>query len=385
MEVRNLFGGMKAIGDLDNDGDIDLIQCGYSPELTPSGFNMVFGDIYLNDGNNTFFPHTSTERMTGGNIELADFNNDGYMDYIISGYENIYFRLGTYVYLNNGKSGSQLGFTKSSTLEGLNGTIIAVADIDRDGDCDVVLNGLPSLNLDDKETITRVYKNNGNGTFKLSAEFENPGMFSVVMGDLDNDNNIDLIVSGFYNLKNTDDSIVYLNDGAGNFSPLSNTGLQNIALAQIQLFDCDGDGDLDLAASARFDENNEQTTRLKVFYNDGKGKFTDSGKLFFPFTATITNGDIDGDGDIDVLAMGYLNDHYTDPYNQEFFSQHEYYSRVLINDGHGVFTESSAGVISCGAGLLQMADFNNDNALDVVVIGREDGNYYKYIYFNNVE
>ena len=82
------------------------------------------------------------------------------------------------------------------------------------------------------------------------------------------------------------------------------------------LGDVDGDGDLDLVAGNASGEANRVyindgagsfTEANRVYVNDGAGNFTDSGQsLGSSLTQSVTLGDVDGDGDLDLVA-GNIN------------------------------------------------------------------------------
>jgi len=110
--------------------------------------------------------------------------------------------------------------------------------------------------------------------------------------------------------------------------------------------DFDGDGDLDLLAARKGDQN-------LLFLGDGNGGFTDGTPglptLKDPSTA-LAAGDFDGDGDIDVIVGEYGQS-----------------DRILLNNGKASFTSS---VLPGGAGntrALAAADFDGDGDLDVAV------------------
>ena len=67
-----------ALGDVDNDGDLDLVEATYNSDATK---------LYINDGDNTPFSNGSTALVSGtpsgSSIDLYDFNKDGYLDVII--------------------------------------------------------------------------------------------------------------------------------------------------------------------------------------------------------------------------------------------------------------------------------------------------------------
>ena len=125
--------------------------------------------------------------------------------------------------------------------------------------------------------------------------------------------------------------------------------------ADIVTADVNNDGYLDVVVSGVSGPNNDATSA--IFLNNGNGTYTMQGtpNVITPGnSADIKFGDINGDGNLDVIFNGNSNG--------------DTGKGIALNDGTGIFTRSTLDVtgatISCG-----FADFNNDGLLDYYVIG----------------
>ncbi|KOO33148.1 protein kinase [Chrysochromulina tobinii] len=263
-------------------------------------------------------------------IAAADVDGDGDLD-VLLGNDGSPSR----VLLNAGDgtfpTSIELPGGSTSTLS------IAAADVDGDGDLDVLLgnDGRPS----------RVLLNAGDGTFPTSIEL--PGgstsTLSFAAADVDGDGDLDLL------LGNDGESQVLLNAGDGTFPTSIELPGGSAYTRSIAAADVDADGDLDLLLG-----NNGSPSR--VLLNAGDGTFPTSMELpgGSASTLSIAAADVDGDGDLDVLLGNYGGS-----------------SRVLLNAGDGTFPTSielpggSASTLSVAA-----ADVDGDGDLDVLL-----GNY----------
>jgi Tol biopolymer transport system component len=242
------------------------------------------------------------------------------------------------VWLNDGHG----SFAISEQIPGY-GRGLDLGDLDGDGDLDAFVTHW--------EEASQVWLNDGAGAFSDSGQnFGDGGGFDVALGDLDGDGDLDAFVAQM------EANTVWLNDGGvqgGTFGVFSDTGQRlGIAItAAVVLGDLDGDGDLDALAGG-WDEP------AKVWLNDGKGAFTDSGHDLSPANVHIHGialGDVDGDGDLDAfmaIASGDPNE-------------------VWLNDGSGVFEHSGQELRSPLAHSVSMGDLDGDGDLDALMaIGR---------------
>lgn len=250
-----------------------------------------------------------------GEIFASDLDADGDLD-VVQG--------GNIVWLNDGSG----NFTDSG--QNLGGINSVLADVDGDGDADLV-------------DQNNVYINDGNAIFTGTGQDLTPsgGALAIEVGDLDGDGDIDAMAGIAYS-----GNLVWINNGSGSFTN-SGQSLGNSASRGLAFGDVDGDGDLDAIAA-----NNGPANR--VWLNDGSANFTDSTQQLGGFRATnqVDVGDVDGDGDVDLLFASNPG------------------TRLYLNDGNGVFIQAGP-TINDGTSNedAQLADLDADGDLDVYATG----------------
>lgn len=254
------------LGDLDNDGDLDILAATQGVQ------------VLLNDGSGEF---TQSRVPVGANaLGIGDLDNDGDLDFVsVSLGENK-------VWFNDGAA----NFHHHQTLGEEYSTSVALGDLDKDGDLDILIGNRGEYGTAGQPN--RVWFNDGHGHFLDSGQ--SLGMnktYDVTLGDLDGDGYLDaVVVSGYQQ-----DDEVWLNDGTGHFTKGStlNTGWWSHG---VDVGDLDDDGDLDvIVAINSFD--------LPVYMNDGRGNFS-VGQTLGDVTRgwEVSINDLDGDGDLDVLT-----------------------------------------------------------------------------------
>ena len=277
--LRTIQAAFFAFADIDNDGDQD---CFAGLDIPLNGKTSL---ILLNDGTGKFTvkANSGVEQLTipAANAVFADFNNDGKLDLFI------------------GAGGTSSG-SKDALLFG-----------------------------------------NGDGTFvdvsaKLVADPGQPSNGSVTC-DIDNDGDLDIIVSTYGVSVKRGANILWLNDGAGNFTNVAvEKGFDSLALGNSWLSGTDTEP------------------------NKGPGEFIGSNGF------GVDCGDVNGDGQMDILlaaishpvASDYTR-HWSDP------------SQLLINQGPTkafVFENQwSERKLPFNEGDVDAAlvDFDNDGRLDI--------------------
>lgn len=229
----NSNGGSFAFEDIDNDNDKDVIITG----LTGSGTGLGFTKLYTNNGSGIFSEVLSTPfaQLSNSSVVFIDVENDGDKDIILAGKDSNNTNL-TKMYLNNGSG--VFTVSSSSSFVGISGGDLAVADSDNDGDRDVIVNGSSSQGF-----ITKLYNNNGSGIFTEVTTTPFIGTLSgaVEFADFDNDGDKDVIVLGAGNTS----VICKIYQNQGNNSFLESNDLIPTYIASIAIADIDNDTDLD--------------------------------------------------------------------------------------------------------------------------------------------
>ena len=142
---------------------------------------------------------------------------------------------------------------------------------------------------------TGVFIDGGDALGDETSEFDR-----VALGDLDGNGTIDAIT-----VDSLAPSRVWLNDGSGAFVDTGQRlGSSGSKALDIELADLDGDGDLDAFMARRSGTvNGVRTNANMIWLNDGAGNFTDSGqRLGSSDSKAVSLADLDGDSDIDAFV-----------------------------------------------------------------------------------
>jgi gliding motility-associated-like protein len=219
--------------DLNRDGWADIIVAGQT------AIGKIF-KIYRNNGNGTFTEANSLEGFYDGDFDIADINHDSYPDIIATGV-NAALNLISKVYINNRKDFS---FSeRTSNIPATRGGKIILTDFNNDGYVDVLVSG-KDVNTN---YVTEVYRNNAGETFTQFASLTGLFYSSIASGDFNNDGFTDIVIAGL-DASSTYKTIFYINNSGNGFT-LQSTNLPNVSEGYISPIDLTGDNRLDILVS----------------------------------------------------------------------------------------------------------------------------------------
>lgn len=322
--------------DLDRDGDLDVVApSSGSPHM-----------VYVNDGTGSFarvaYGQFSADSTYGDDVAVGDFDADGFVDVVVAvplGLCQIYRNTGT-------------GRLDRVTTPQVSAMSVATGDLDNDGDLDMFMGSSSG-------SFTLV--NQGGFNFTVHGVNDPPAAADVALADLDRDGDLDAVAAGWFGVGNR----VLLNNGAGVFTVVPNA-LPNPSddSRNVLVVDVDGDADLDLVFS---NDGGATPQPNRLYRNDGTGRFVDSSQdLPGPVDRSFSHaaGDFDQDGDLDLLECN-------------IFSQQP--SRLLANDGAGRFSEVVGGlsVTPYAAHQFLVADFDRDDDLDAFLVSQGPAHHYR--------
>jgi len=293
----NVHYGSLALGDIDNDGDLDLALSGCN---NSGGYVSLCGEggiqtfIYINNGStlieNSMWQQNLT-KVWGSSLSFGDIDNDGDLDLALSGETTTSYI--SKIYINNGTSLVESSQWQQNLTRIKRGSL-AFGDIDNDGDLDLALSGVD---------ISKIYINNGTSLVESSqwqTNLVNVHDSSLVFGDFDNDGDLDLTIIGCCDIHK-----IYRNNGT-TFIQIQKevTDLAGVFAGTQSFGDYNTDGYLDLITTGR-----EESTTLYI-YNSTSTNFTiftqdPESHIMNLYYSSIIFGDFDNDGDLDLIETGY--------------------------------------------------------------------------------
>ena len=306
------------------------------------------GQIQFSNANNRL---NTTAFNSGVAVCIVDWNNDG-LDDIVR------MKDGEDVYVEVQRVNQTFETRHLGNFNGGSAWSMAVADIDHNGYMDIVA----------YTDVTKLMMVNSAGTAGTITLLPGGDFFAqnLTFADFNNDGWVDLFACD-----DNAENHIYMNDGAGiltqdtsliDFDVTSSDDSGNYGSVAT---DFDNDGDLDLYIAKCRQGVNSPTDGRRIdvmFVNNGDGTYTEDAASYGLAngwqTWTASFGDIDNDGDLDLLA-----------------TNHDHESQIFENDGTGHYTDITA---TTGFDITDitpiesvMEDFDNDGFIDLFITGSD--------------
>jgi len=246
-------------------------------------------------------------------------------------------------------------------------------DYDGDGDLDLFITG----EVNPTYRISRLYRTEASPDTPRLAErlrlTPEVTLGSATWGDVDNDGDLDLLLMGQSGqvVDGTQMSVtrVWVNDGLGSFDPTRDDSLIGLNNGEAAWADLDLDGDLDLAVNGK---SSEGVREFRLYRNDLPGPLQDSG-LDLPGVESgdLAWGDYDRDGDVDLIACGLTVDGTPTTW-------------LFDNTDGALALHPDASFAGIQGGDLAWGDVDNDQDLDLLVVGNDGNQPIFRVYENTI-
>ncbi|MBG0858480.1 MAG: VCBS repeat-containing protein, partial [Bacteroidales bacterium] len=345
----NRYSSHVEVADYDGDSDADIYAGSYDP-VSASYKHYLFNNEmgkFRDVASEAGISHSGRE----SSAIFADYDNDGFLDLFVMK------EGGDILYRNTGKGTFEDVTGKAGALSRDGGIMSLFFDMDHDGDLDL-LEILPASNL--------FLRNNGDGTFadntaKLGAQAGGSLCHDAAFGDFDDDEDIDFIIT------NSDSGIdLYSNQRQGVFRKMtvSNGPADKNGASLLAVGDYNNDGYLDLFTSS---SDGVDPTLYRNTLNNTFEKEKSSNEMFLPLGNLKASDaafiDFNNDGFLDLLITG------------ESAENDDRAVYLFYNDGKGKFTDVSGLLPTGVKPGKQIAifDYNNDGDLDALVAGVNGG------------
>jgi hypothetical protein len=331
--------------DLDGDGDADLLSASYN------GGQIAWHE---NAGGNFGQQRVIASTTVGiDTVAAADVDGDGDMDALSASVDDIV------AWYENEDGAGNFGPRRVITAVEDNPSSIVAADLDGDGDADLV------SSADNDDTIAWYENEDGAGGFGPRRVIASAvdGASSVFVADLDRDGDKDVLSASF-----NDGRIAWYEneDGAGSFGAQRLITAEAPCARSVFAADVDGDGDTDvLSASTDYAYYGDHEPKIAWYENeDGVGNFGPQQVIttLVQGARAVYAADLDGDGDTDVLSASYFSayDAKVAWYENEDGTGSFGAQRLITTEARGVRSVISADIDGDGALDVVTASYYDD-------------------------
>ena len=329
---------------------------------TPPGLLFLAGILLVGDCAYSQFVQAPVPGLPGifsGSVAWGDYDNDGQMDFLLSGLDGATGLPRTLLWRNTGGGFSNVTAVAAPGLPGVSDSAVAWGDFDNDGRLDLLITGL--TNAASGQAVSQVWRNTGNGFTNVPIPgLAGLGQSSAAWGDLDNDGRLDFFITGTTNGSSSGACSQWWRNTGRGFTNVPIPGLPGVYFGSLALADFDNDGRLDFLITGITNSSSMTAIVSQLWRNTGRG-FTNVpvAGLRGVFASSVAWGDFDNDGLLDFLLEG--------------LSGNTFISELWRNTGDGFINVPVPGLPGIADGSVAWGDFDNDGRSDFLITGWTNG------------
>jgi len=369
LEFETYMAKDAVVADFNKDGRNDVFFTNHQQSWRDEKRfgNRVIDSFLYYGSDRGFLPEKRVNLQTIGawGATAADLNEDGWIDLVVSNFQEAYsYEVPSFVYWN-GPAGFDV--TKRTPLyeHGAQGN--TVADFNGDGHPDILITSMMENSRGDYDP-SYLYLGNKDGQYNTRDRIVLTGRepYEQAMADLDNDGDVDILIANQGEISRYENELwIYWNKD-NTFDTWRMTGLPGFRPAGVETADLDRDGYIDIVLSS----NGNYTLGPDAPVDPGSFIYWGSADGWVVLDRTVLKvsesrgasiADLNGDGHLDLIFAGPE-------------------ASIFWGDGTRNFGDSRRQKIPGMYGKLsnqtEIADLNKDGFLDIVVAGKALLIYY---------
>jgi hypothetical protein len=361
------------VADFNKDGYADIFFTNHQYSLTgnPKLANRLINSYLYWGSADGFSPDSRQELQTMGawGANAADLNSDGWTDLVVCNFQEHYsYEVPSFIYWN-GPDGFSPAKRTPLYEHGAQGC--TVSDLNGDGHLDLAITSMMGGSRGDYDPCW-LYFGNAQGKHSPDRKTSLPGRegYEQAMADLDDDGQVDLMLMNQGEVtRGANELFIYWNEG-GDFHPWRVSGLPAVRGLGVQVADLDKDGYIDILVSNYFPlpGSDDPDSAVTIFWGSPHGYVvTESTTLPINRSRSPCVVDINGDGHLDLVFGQERADKTVDRT-----------AAIFLGNGTREFPKERRQLIegAYDTGTPDVADLNRDGYLDIAFAGGKEVKIY---------